>query len=87
MLFAAIRGDYLRRDQQWVKGEDVPGTTARLFCLPYGSGSTESYAGWQERLEPSGIEVRPIQMPGRAERSEETPIERADAFLRLFEEA
>jgi 3-oxoacyl-(acyl-carrier-protein) synthase/malonyl CoA-acyl carrier protein transacylase/surfactin synthase thioesterase subunit/acyl carrier protein len=71
----------------WVKGEDVPGTIVRLFCLPYGSGSTESYAGWQEQLEPSGIEVRPIQMPGRAERSEEAPIERADAFLRLFEEA
>ena len=71
----------------WVKGEDVPGTSVRLFCLPYGSGSTESYAGWQDKLEPSGIEVRPIQMPGRAERSEQAPIERADAFLRLFEEA
>jgi [acyl-carrier-protein] S-malonyltransferase len=71
----------------WVKGDDIPGTVARLFCLPYGSGSTESYTGWQERLEPSGIEVRPIQMPGRAERSEEAPLERADDFLRLFSEA
>jgi 3-oxoacyl-(acyl-carrier-protein) synthase/malonyl CoA-acyl carrier protein transacylase/surfactin synthase thioesterase subunit/acyl carrier protein len=71
----------------WVKGEDVPGTVARLFCLPYGSGSSESFAGWQDELEPSGIEVRPIEMPGRAERSDEAPIERADVFLRLFEEA
>lgn len=71
----------------WVKGEDVPGAIVRLLCLPYGSGSTESYAGWQETLEPHGIEVRPIQMPGRAERSEEPALDRAEDFLRLFEEA
>src|SRR5262249_9631653 len=52
----------------WVKGDDVPGSVMRLFCLPYGSGTTDSYHGWQEELELSGIEVRPIQMPGRADR-------------------
>lgn len=76
-----------RATKAWVRGDDVPGTAARLFCLPYGSGSTESYAGWQEQLEPSGVEVRPIQMPGRADRSEEATIERAEEFLQLFEEA
>jgi surfactin synthase thioesterase subunit len=59
----------------------------RLLCLPYGSGNAESYSGWQEELEPSEIEVRPIQMPGRAERREESPIERAGEFLRLFADA
>lgn len=71
----------------WVQGEDIPGTVVRLFCLPYGSGSTESYAGWQNQLEASGIEVRPIEMPGRAARHDEATIERADEFLRLFEDA
>lgn len=49
----------------------------RLFCLPYAGGSAQIFAGWQERL-PAGIEVRPVELPGRGSRFHEAPVADVD---------
>lgn len=45
----------------------------RLFCFPYAGGSASTYRKWSELL-PSDIEVCPIQLPGRENRSIEPPF-------------
>ncbi|MCX2967728.1 alpha/beta fold hydrolase [Streptomyces sp. TRM70308] len=39
----------------------------RLFCLPYAGGTARAYADWQDAL-PAGIEVCPVELPGRGRR-------------------
>ncbi|WP_327356202.1 thioesterase II family protein [Streptomyces sp. NBC_01304] len=39
----------------------------RLFCIPYAGGSSYVYRGWQ-RAFPAGIDVCPIELPGRGTR-------------------
>ncbi|NKD88680.1 alpha/beta fold hydrolase [Haematospirillum sp. 15-248] len=39
----------------------------RLFCLPWSGGSASIYRGW-ERFLPAGIEVCPVELPGRGTR-------------------
>ena len=36
----------------------------RLFCFPYAGSGASGYAGWQSHLDP-GIQVMPVQLPGR----------------------
>ena len=45
----------------------------RLFCLPYAGGSAQIYVRWR-RLLPAGIEVRPLELPGRGSRFNEPPV-------------
>ncbi len=47
----------------------------RLFCLPYAGGSASAYARWPERV-PAGVEVRPVQLPGRWNRLREPLLRR-----------
>jgi surfactin synthase thioesterase subunit len=52
----------------------------RLFCLPFAGGSAiRIYSGWKRQL-PPGIEVIPLELPGRGTRISETPVPRADAL-------
>lgn len=44
-----------------------------LLCLPYAGGSAGIFRDWPA-LFPSRIQVCPVQLPGRAERSAEPPI-------------
>lgn len=45
----------------------------RLFCFPYAGGGRSIYRAWGSDLWP-GIEVCPVQLPGREDRSREQPF-------------
>jgi len=44
----------------------------RLFCIPFAGGGASAFNSWIGHLRP-GIEVIPIQLPGREERLREPP--------------
>ena len=50
----------------------------RLFCFPYAGGGASMFYSWQSEF-PQGIQVCPIQLPGRENRLDEAP------FTNLFE--
>lgn len=47
---------------------------ARLFCFHHAGGGASSYRNWHPSLEAIGIEVVPIQLPGRENRISEPCI-------------
>lgn len=51
-----------------------PGAGCRLFCLPFAGGGSSLYRGWSAQLSP-GIEVCPIQLPGRESRISEPALD------------
>lgn len=44
----------------------------RLICLPYAGGTTSAYRGWGQALG-TGVQVVPVQLPGRGLRLREQP--------------
>lgn len=53
---------------RWLTRHSLRANAAlRLFCLPYAGGSSLAFRGWQEAL-PRGVDVCPIQLPGRGAR-------------------
>ncbi|AKH87110.1 gramicidin dehydrogenase [Streptomyces sp. CNQ-509] len=58
-------------------GRNEPGQEAavRLFCLPYAGGSAAAYRDWHD-LAPPGIQVCPLELPGRGGRILEPPMTR-----------
>lgn len=44
-----------------------PTSRLRLFCLPYAGGSAAIYRAWIDAL-PAGVEVCPVELPGRGAR-------------------
>jgi medium-chain acyl-[acyl-carrier-protein] hydrolase len=51
-----------------------------LFCLPNAGAAASAYAGWR-RLARNGVQVCPVQLPGRAERYTETPYDRTGPLV------
>ncbi len=49
-----------------------PAFAQRLFALPYAGGGASTYRRWAEML--PGVEVIPVQLPGREERLQEPAI-------------
>jgi medium-chain acyl-[acyl-carrier-protein] hydrolase len=47
----------------------------RLFCFPFGGGGASTFAHWATGL-PSGVDVYPMQPPGRESRANEPAITR-----------
>lgn len=69
------------KDDKWISFRNKqPHATMRLFCFPYGGGGASAYREWQEKL-PEYIEVCPIQLPGRENRLDETPINHMDVVI------
>lgn len=63
-------------DRRWLAGrEPDPRAEFRLFCLPYAGGSAAVFRGWQEAA-PAGMQVCPIELPGRGARYGEPPFHR-----------
>lgn len=58
----------------------------RLFCLPYGGGSASLYKDWQKKM-PAELAVVPIQLPGRENRFQESPINNIDEMVDTLYEA
>lgn len=54
--------------------EVTPPAGVRLYCLPHAGGSASSYRPWQGRL--PGVEVRPLQPPGRETRMTDPVVDR-----------
>ncbi|MCP5016351.1 MAG: thioesterase [Ketobacter sp.] len=54
----------------WLLGTRQTNATVRLFCFSHAGGHPGTYLPWQARLGPS-VEVRPVQLPGRAQRFHE----------------
>ena len=52
----------------------------RLFCLPFAGGGASTYAAWPA-LFPDGVEVCPVELPGRLTRWSEKPFDRADPLV------
>ncbi|HJT68455.1 MAG TPA: alpha/beta fold hydrolase [Pyrinomonadaceae bacterium] len=52
----------------------------RLFCFPYAGGGAVIYRGWENYV-PAGVEVFPIQPPGRGSRFREPPFDRMEALV------
>jgi medium-chain acyl-[acyl-carrier-protein] hydrolase len=63
----------------------VPQARLRLFCFPYAGGSASAFGRWPEQL-PAGVDVRPVQLPGRWNRLGETPLRRFDDMVRAIGE-
>jgi medium-chain acyl-[acyl-carrier-protein] hydrolase len=42
----------------------------RVFCFPYAGGNPAFYRVWQEKM-PAGVEIFPVQLPGRGIRIQE----------------
>ncbi len=54
----------------------MPSTKLTLFCFPCAGASAMSYLHWR-RLLPDGIDIRPVELPGRGSRI-------AEPFIRNF---
>ena len=52
----------------------------RLFCLPFAGGGASFYRDWGKDL-PAGVDVCPIQLPGRETRLREPPHQRIEPLL------
>lgn len=62
----------------------------RLFCFPYAGGNAGVYRSWADRM-PAGVEVLPVELPGRASRfrdplcrTAQEVVERATAGLEPY---
>jgi surfactin synthase thioesterase subunit len=59
----------------------------RLFCLPHGGAGASLFRRWEQGPLPEGIELWPIQLPGREERIHEAPFTRLEPLLDRLSEA
>jgi medium-chain acyl-[acyl-carrier-protein] hydrolase len=57
-----------------------PRAKLRLFCLPYAGGGASIYRGWEHYL-PAGVDVWPVQLPGRGSRFNEAPYDSMDLLV------
>lgn len=56
----------------WIQyARHVPGDGMVLLCVPHAAGAASAYRGWITALADHGIEVWPVQLPGRETRFSE----------------
>lgn len=58
----------------------------RLFCFPYAGLGTSAFRGWAT-LFPAGVDVLPVQFPGRESRHHEPPVRRMNELAAATFEA
>lgn len=63
----------------------APDARLRLFCFPYAGAAAIVYRGWIGRLG-SGIDVLPVEYPGRGTRRRESLIPRLTALVEVLAE-
>lgn len=73
--------------EAWVR-PSLPGWPAasprlRLFCLPHAGGGASLFRRWPQHL-PAGVEVCPIQLPGRESRLSEPPFTRLALLVQVL---
>ncbi|MGH9360354.1 MAG: thioesterase II family protein, partial [Thermoanaerobaculia bacterium] len=63
-----------------------PRARFRLFCLPYAGGGASIYRAWRGEL-PAGVELCPVQLPGRETRLREPPFTRLEPLVAALADA
>jgi medium-chain acyl-[acyl-carrier-protein] hydrolase len=63
-----------------------PSASVRLFCFPYAGGGAQIFRTWARRL-PAGVEVCPVQPPGRGSRMTEPPFRQLAPLVEALAEA
>jgi medium-chain acyl-[acyl-carrier-protein] hydrolase len=68
-------------DDLWIARQSTRARARlRLFCLPYAGGGARIYRTWADAL-PDDVEVCAVQLPGRDQRHNETPITDASKLI------
>jgi medium-chain acyl-[acyl-carrier-protein] hydrolase len=66
---------------QWLEGVYMQtNASLRVFALPYAGGNAYAYRSWQTEM-PEGIQLCPIQLPGRGGRLRESPYTRMEKLI------
>ncbi len=65
---------------RWLLREPSPGGGPLLFCFPYAGAGASSLRRWPGRI--GGIEIHPVQLPGREHRIKEEPYRDFATFAR-----
>ena len=85
----AVSSNELPATTNWTNGitpRAVQSDVVRLFCFPHAGGGASVFRFWTTELAP-GIEVYPIQLPGREGRWLEPPLTRISALVPALSEA
>ena len=70
---------------KWILPGGDPNADLRLFCFPYLGGAAQIFMPWKKTLSP-GVELCPIQPPGRWERISEPAIQSFDGLIEAVTE-
>ena len=66
---------------RWIPYREENGPArCRLFCFPHAAGNALFFRPWQP-LMPAGIELCPVELPGRGARIDEAPFGRMDTLV------
>jgi acyl transferase domain-containing protein/surfactin synthase thioesterase subunit len=66
-----------------IRPQPNPHPDYRLFCIPYAGAGSSIFNSWSDRL-PSEIEVCSIQLPGRENRLQESPLTRLKPLIQTL---
>ncbi|MFI6744405.1 thioesterase II family protein [Nonomuraea sp. NPDC050451] len=62
----------------------LPDPRLRLLCFPFAGGGASTYRAWGEPMAAGGVEVWPVQLPGRENRLGEPAMDDLPALVRLL---
>jgi medium-chain acyl-[acyl-carrier-protein] hydrolase len=62
------------------------GSVMRLFCFPYAGGGSSIFRNWEQSL-PRGVELCPVELPGRGKRIGEIPFTHITPMVEAAAEA
>lgn len=71
-------------ESSWIaRGKVKQRPELRLFCFPFAGGAASAFRPWAKAL-PPGVELCPIQLPGREDRFNEPPVRELGALVRAL---
>jgi len=70
----------------WPFGAPSSAAGARLICFPFAGGGASVYRAWR-RSSPPGMDICPVQLPGREGRIREAPFRRIEPLIDLLAES
>ena len=66
--------------RKWLLVSPAASPRLRLFCCPFAGGGASAYLPWLKSL-PEGVEVCPVQLPGREGRRQEVAFDRVQPLV------
>ncbi|NUT52800.1 MAG: thioesterase, partial [Saccharothrix sp.] len=64
----------------WLPYPAASDAAVRLFCLPHAGAGASAFRRWRDVF-PPGVDVQPVQLPGREDRIGEPPATDAHALV------